>query len=326
MTERQTVPTDEIRSYHGQPILKSPVWTWEIPVYFFTGGLSGASAGLAYLAELRGDERLAHRAWLVALAGVLVSPLLLISDLGRPARFFNMLRMFKVSSPMSVGSWILSVTGMATAVSAAHSLLGVCPRLAKLARPVAALTGLPLSTYTAALIADTAVPAWHEARATLPFLFGAGAGLSADAATMIATPPESAAPARRVAIVGGVAELATKQLVHKMLGEHAEPYRDGAAARFGHASDICIVAGLLWIRRIHLAGRCAQFWGPVAGRGTERPLERVHGGGQLGFGGALRRWSAAASSAREGRRAFVSVVTSCSVVLCGGTQNGHSPT
>ena len=101
----------EIRSYHGQPVIKPPVWTWEIPVYFFTGGVAGASAGLAYLSEVRGNEVLARRAWGAAIAAVAVSPALLVSDLGRPERFLNMLRMFKVTSPMSLGSWSLSASG-----------------------------------------------------------------------------------------------------------------------------------------------------------------------------------------------------------------------
>ena len=103
----------EVRSYHGQPVLKQPVWTWEIPLYFFTGGAAGASAGLAYLGELSGNDELARRAWAVALAGLTVSPALLISDLGRPPRFLNMLRMFKVTSPMSVGTWVLSAAARA---------------------------------------------------------------------------------------------------------------------------------------------------------------------------------------------------------------------
>ncbi|MFL5861345.1 MAG: hypothetical protein ACJ780_11260 [Solirubrobacteraceae bacterium] len=70
----------ETQSYHGQPVIKEPTWTWEIPCYFFTGGLGGASAGLAYLSELRGEDALARRAWATALAGLGVSPLLLISD------------------------------------------------------------------------------------------------------------------------------------------------------------------------------------------------------------------------------------------------------
>jgi formate-dependent nitrite reductase membrane component NrfD len=175
--------------------------------------------------------------------GIGVSPALLISDLGRPARFLNMLRMFKVTSPMSVGSWILSVSGASTAVAAAHSWLGVFPRLSRVARPAAALFGLPLSTYTAALLANTAVPAWHEARRTLPFVFAAGAGLSAGGAAMIATPTSQGAAARRTALAGAVAELAAKELMERRLGEQGRVYRQGAAARFGRITTGCLVAG-----------------------------------------------------------------------------------
>ena len=146
------------RSYYGRPVIKEPVWTPEIPWYLFMGGLGGASAGLAYLAELRGSELLARRAWMIALGGVGSSPLLLISDLGRPERFLNMLRMFKVTSPMSVGSWILAAAGMTIAPSCVHALTGLFPRWARRTRPVAGVLGLPLATYTGALIANTAVP------------------------------------------------------------------------------------------------------------------------------------------------------------------------
>ena len=136
----------EVRTYHGQPVLKEPVWTWEIPCYFFTGGLAGASAGLAYLSELRGNQPLSRRAWALATAGIVVSPALLISDLGRPERFLNMLRMFKATSPMSVGSWILSVSGPATALAAVNAHTGLFPRSAKFAKPTAAFLGLPLAS------------------------------------------------------------------------------------------------------------------------------------------------------------------------------------
>src|SRR5205814_5611211 len=88
----------------GVPVIKEPVWKPEIPFYFYSGGLGGASAGLAALSELAGNRELARRAWVAALAGAGASPALLIADLGVPARFVNMLRMFKVSSPMSMGS------------------------------------------------------------------------------------------------------------------------------------------------------------------------------------------------------------------------------
>src|SRR5437764_7429222 len=137
----------EINTYHGQPVIKEPVWTWEIPTYFFTGGLAGASAGLAYLSELRGNDVLARRAWANALVAVTASPALLTSDLGKPLRFLNMLRMIKVTSPMSLGSWTLLASESTTAVVMANQLTGLFPRASRVARPAAAILGLPLSTY-----------------------------------------------------------------------------------------------------------------------------------------------------------------------------------
>jgi Polysulphide reductase, NrfD len=242
--------SDHARSYHGQPVLKEPIWTWEIPMYFFTGGLAGASAGLAYLSELRGNEVLARRAWAASFGGIAVSPLFLVSDLGRPMRFLNMLRMFKVTSPMSVGSWILSASGATTTVAAVDAWTGLFPRAGRLAKPAAALLGLPLSTYTAALIANTAVPVWHHSRRLLPFVYGSGAALTAGATAAAITPPECAAPARRLSIASAVAEVGVKELMHHRLGEHGEPYTQGAGAKFSHLSRACnlVGAGLMYAR------------------------------------------------------------------------------
>jgi hypothetical protein len=232
-----------IRSYHGQPVLKEPVWSWEIPCYFFAGGTAGASAALAYLSELRGNDVLARRAWATALAGLGVSPALLTSDLGRPARFLNMLRLFKITSPMSVGSWILTASAATTGIAAVNAWTGLFPRSAAAARPAAAVLGLPLSTYTAALLANTAVPAWHHAHRSLPFVFGAGAGLSAGAAVVAATPPRHAAAARRLALGGAACELAAKAVMERRLGPLGEPYREGPASAFGRIAQACIVGG-----------------------------------------------------------------------------------
>jgi polysulfide reductase-like protein len=265
----------ETRSYHDQPVLKEPIWTWEIPFYFYAGGLAGASAGLAALSEARGNQVLARRAWAAALAGVIVSPALLTSDLGRPSRFLNMLRMFKVTSPMSVGSWILTLSGGATTVATANSLLGRFPRLGRLARPAAALLGLPLSTYTGALVANTAVPVWHEARRELPFVFGSGAALSAGAMGVILTPPEHAAPARRLALVGALAEAGLKESMERRLGPHGRPYREGESATFGHLSRGCLAAG-------------AALLGV---RGGHSRLAAAAGGVLLSAGAMSARWS-----------------------------------
>jgi len=234
---------DGIRSYHGQPVLKEPVWTWQIPLYFFAGGLGGASAGLAYLSELRGNPVLARRAWGTALGALAVSPALLTSDLGRPLRFLNMLRLFKVTSPMSVGSWLLFASGLSTGIAAAHAWTGLFPRAAAAARPAAAVLGLPLSTYTAALVANTAVPVWHESRRLLPFVFGAGAALSAGAAATAVTPARHAASARRLALAGAVCEVGGKALMESRLGPLGEPYKKGPASAFGYIGRGCIVSG-----------------------------------------------------------------------------------
>jgi formate-dependent nitrite reductase membrane component NrfD len=246
-----------IRSYHGQPVLKRPVWSWEIPDYFFVGGMAGASAGLAFCSGARGNDVLARRAWTVALAGITVSPALLISDLGRPERFLNMLRMVKVTSPMNVGTWVLSGAGGAITFAAADAWTGRFPRVGRIARPVAALFGLPLSTYTGALLANTAVPVWHEARRTLPFVFGSGAALSAGAAATVFTPVVSASPARRLALGAAVAELATSGVMEVRLGEHGQPYRRGASARFTSLSRACLASGASLLARRGRSSRAA---------------------------------------------------------------------
>ena len=248
-----------VRSYYGQPVIKEPVWTPEIPVYLFTGGLGGASAGLAELARLRGNEELARRAWIAALVGVTASPALLISDLGVPTRFLNMLRMFKVTSPMSVGSWLLSASGLATGVSTAHALTGLFPRAARIARPAAAVLGLPLSTYTAALLSNTAIPVWHEARRLLPFVFAGGAAASADDG-----PEGSLLP---------TAQLVGLQLMEHSLGEAGEPLSSGTAGVLGKlAKGLTLVGGVaigLGARRSRaaaVAGGAAVTAGALAER------------------------------------------------------------
>jgi formate-dependent nitrite reductase membrane component NrfD len=262
------------RSYYGQAVIKEPIWKPEIPWYFFSGGLGGASAGLAYMAGLRGNEELARRAWATALAGIGVSPALLISDLGKPTRFLNMLRMFKVTSPMSVGSWILAASGATTGVAAIHSLTGRFAALAQPARPASALLGLPLASYTGGLIAQTAVPAWHEARRELPALFAAGGAASAGAALTAITPARYARAARRLALVGSAAELAGAVAVEQRLGELGEPYHVGAAGAFGRAARALTAAGAL------LVGARAERSRPAA----------VAGGTMILAGAVCERW------------------------------------
>lgn len=267
-------PEDGHRSYYGRPIIKEPTWEWEIPCYFFTGGLAGASSGLAFLAGLAGNGPLARTARLVALAGAGVSPVLLISDLGKPERFYNMLRVLKPTSPMSVGTWILSFFGPAAGVAAATDLLGVLPRTGRVAGAVAALLGPALATYTAVLVADTSVPVWHGARRELPLVFAGSSAASAGGAALLFVAPDEAGPARRLLVVGALFEVAASEVMKRRLGELSEPYGEGEAGRYEKLATALTVGG---------AAITALL-------GRRRPAAVL--GGILALGGAAaKRWS-----------------------------------
>jgi formate-dependent nitrite reductase membrane component NrfD len=245
--------SEDGRSYYGRPIIKEPVWKPEIPLYFFVGGMAGAADTLALGARLAGNERLRIASLYTAVVVGSVSPYLLIKDLGRPMRFYNMLRVFKVRSPMSVGTWILSVEGAATSVAAGCQLLGVLPRLRTAAQVVAGLVGPAQATYTGALVADSVVPVWHEGRRELPFVFAASSASSAGGTTAALTPPEAAAPARRLALLGGVADLVVKQVMEKRMGKFiAEPYHKGQAGKYSRLATGATLAGTVLMA---LAGR-----------------------------------------------------------------------
>ncbi|HEY2311503.1 MAG TPA: NrfD/PsrC family molybdoenzyme membrane anchor subunit [Gaiellaceae bacterium] len=231
------------RSYYGRPILKEPTWTWEIPTYFFTGGVAGASAVLSTTAQLTGNEKLARTALYIGAAADLVSPALLISDLGRPERFLHMLRVVKVTSPMNIGSWVLLVSGGASNTAAALELVGRLKPVKLLAEGVSTLAGPLLATYTGVLVADTAVPVWHEARRELPWIFGASAAASAGAAASMFVHPRDAGPARRLAVAGVLAEGALMQVMERRLGTIGEVYRQGEAGTFSRAAKGLATAG-----------------------------------------------------------------------------------
>jgi polysulfide reductase-like protein len=260
--ERRMVEPEKPRSYYGRPVVKPPVWKPEIPWYFFFGGLGGGSAALGAVASASGNRELARRAWLAALAGTGVSPVLLALDLGKPSRFVYMLRIFKVTSPMSLGSWILALNGLLTTGAASANLVGVPGRGRRGLEAAAGVAGLPLATYTAALISNTAIPVWSEARAELPFLFAAGAASSAGAAAAALTPARHAGPARRLAIGGVVAELAVEQVMERRLGDLGEPYKQGAPRRYAQAARVLNAAGA-----IALAVRARSRSASLAGAG-----------------------------------------------------------
>ena len=265
----------EMRSYYGRPVLKEPVWQPEIPWYFFTGGLAGGSSVLSLVARMAGNETLARRSLYVGAVADIVSPALLVSDLGRPERFLNMFRVFKVTSPMSVGSWILGVSGGASATAALLEATGRLKAVKLAAEVVSALSGAPLAVYTATLVSDTAIPAWHEARKELPFLFGSSAVASAGAAAAIVVPTAEAGPARRLAVGGVLVENAVFKLMEKRLGMLGEPYSKGESGKYKKVALACTTGGAALL----------------AGPGRKSRLAAAAGGALVLAGEVAVRWS-----------------------------------
>ena len=176
------------KTYYNQPVIKKAHWKWEVVLYFFLGGLAGGSYLAASLADLLGSPRrdapLVRAGRYLSFACIIISPILLIKDLGRPERFLHMLRVLKFRSPMSLGTWGLSLFGMFCGLTAAHQMakdgflnwLPVFPRLfkalpVKIIESIGSFFGLFVASYTGVLLASTAVPVWARARHILGPLF-----------------------------------------------------------------------------------------------------------------------------------------------------------
>lgn len=276
-------------SYYGEPIINPPVWReLDIGGYLFAGGLSGGTALLAAGADLTGRPVLARRARACATGAIAVSLGALVKDLGRPLRFLNMLRVFKPSSPMSIGVWLLVGYAPLTAASAGSGLLGIAPRSGRAAGLLAALLAPGVAGYTAALLADTAVPAWHEAHRELPFVFVASAAAAGSGFALIAAPVAETGPARRLALAGVVGELVAERLLRRRIGIVAEAYEQGVAGRRLRIAQALEAAGAIGVAA--LAGR-------------SRPAAALSGAALLA-GSALTRFgifAAGMASARDPR-------------------------
>ena len=230
--DRLMVPEAEFTSYYGRQILKTPTWkTPDVPLYLFLGGMAGCSAVLAEGAVLTDRPDLEKVARIAAASGAAAGTVALIHDLGRPERFLNMLRVVKPTSPLSVGSVILAPFSALSGAAATSMVTGVLPRLGRLAGVGAAAFGPPLATYTAALFADTAIPAWHEAHRELPFVFAGSGAQAAGGLAMVLVPLDQTQPARRMALIGAAVEIAAAESIIHRRGLVAEPYRTGLPGR-----------------------------------------------------------------------------------------------
>lgn len=303
--EMPMVEDVEFTSYYGRPVVKAPPWGAPIGLYLFVGGLAGASALLGTGAALTGRPLLRRNARLTALAAVAVGTPALIEDLGRPERFLHMLRVLKPTSPMSLGTWILS--GFATGAGATAALevdrmtgerlpLGPLRPLLRAAEvPAAAVStvlGAPLAAYTAVLLGDTSVPTWHAARRGLPFVFVSSATIAASGVALLTTPVAQTRPARVLAVLGVAGDVIgmhlTKASMHPL---EAEPLEEGEPGR-----------KLRWAERLAVAGGIGTLLG-----GRNRWIAAASGAA-LAAASALTRFGvleAGIESVKDPRRVLV---------------------
>lgn len=255
--EMPVVPDAEFASYYGRPVVKAPPWETDVAAYLFLGGLAGGSALLAAGAELTGRDLLRRSSRFAAIGAAGLGAAALVRDLGRPERFLNMLRTIKLTSPMSVGSWILAgfsgCAGLAAADEADRATGGRLPlgRLRTLLRGAGTAGGIgagllapPLAAYTAVLLSDTAVPTWNEAREELPFVFVGSASLAAGGLAMITTPTAQTGPARALAVAGVAGELAASEVMERRMDPTvAETLHQGRAGTMLRVSKALAASG-----------------------------------------------------------------------------------
>ena len=253
-TEELRESTSDRATYYGLPVLKEHVWKPAVPAYFYVGGLAGASAALGAAALCSGSPRLrglSRRTRAIAAGGAIVSAALLIEDLGRPSRFFNMLRVFRPTSPMSVGSWLLTAFGGLSTVAALlrDRRTGALAQLGNAASLGAGVLGVPLAGYTAVLLSNTAVPVWQGARTALPALFMSSAVTSAACALdLCALNAAERRVVKRFGIAGKAAELICTEAVERELSRPApivaEPLRHGKSGALWTAAKLLVGASL----------------------------------------------------------------------------------
>lgn len=269
------VPDAEFTSYYGRPILKASPWEADIPAYLFMGGVAAGSSLLAAGADLSGRPALRRTGRVGSIVALSASMVALVHDLGRPERFYNMLRVAKPTSPMSMGTWILSAygpfAGLAFASEAGPLLPGrlregpVGQLLALAGRPaglVAAVIAPAVASYTAVLLSDTATPTWHDAHEHLPFVFVGSASAASGGLGMIGSPVAQAGPARRLAVGGALLELAVDHRMEKAMGITAEPLHQGTPGRLMRLSKALTLAGTAGTL---LVGRRSRFGAALSG-------------------------------------------------------------
>jgi hypothetical protein len=292
---------------HG-PVMKPPVWTWEVPLYFWFGGIASGAAFASLACDLSGDHRSAVWARRVALGALVPSPVLLVADLGRPERFVNMLRVFKPRSPMNMGAWALTLFGAIATAAVGADVLGR-RRTARVVGGANAVVGGYLGSYAGVLLSTTAVPVWARSHLFLGPIFVATATATGAAATRfvlaaagLPDPHPTRLALERAESGAIVAESILAEVNRRRLGRLAEGLEQGRPGRFFKAAQTLVAAGLATraVRRgqwreparyagsacFLIAGLCFRYGWMTAGPPSARDDEAV---ARMARGRALRR-------------------------------------
>jgi formate-dependent nitrite reductase membrane component NrfD len=250
--EQLPVPNPNDPTYYDRPMLKEPVWKPYIPLYFYIGGAAGASLALGAAAQLDGSRKLdgmIRRAHWIGIAGSTIGAALLIADLGRPIRFLYMLRVFRPTSPMNMGVWILAATPPAAITAGLLTRRNAALReIGEAAGYVAGVCGLGLATYTGVLLAGSAVPIWQESRKVLPVLFGASAVAAASSLLdLLHEDRRACAITRKYGIIGRAAELAAGAVLERQISRVpavARPLKSGFTSVLWRGAAVLTAASL----------------------------------------------------------------------------------
>lgn len=285
-------PSQSDPTYYDRPMLKHPVWKPYIPTYYFLGGASGAALALGAAAQLEGSERtsgLVRSAHWVGIIGSSLGSVFLVLDLGRPTRFLNMMRVFRPTSPMNMGAWILAVTAPAGIAAGLFARTRMFRTLGEIAGYTAGVFGLGLCTYTGVLVANSAVPVWQEGRRVLPILFGASA-ISAAGGIIGMFPglnPEEVRIARTFTAIGAMAEVTCSKLMERDVSrveQVGRPLQQGLSGALWKTAGVLSAAALgvtLFPGRSH---RKRALAGALAALGSFTLRFAVHYAGEASAG------------------------------------------
>ncbi len=251
---------EKTSTYYNLPLIKKAHWGWEIYLYFYLGGIAGGSylvATLADLLSLKKAKNLIRSGRYLSLVCIVLSPILLIKDLGKPMRFHHMLRVLKFRSAMSLGTWGLSTFGMLCGLTAARQMaedglltwLPLLPRLLKIVpvkvvEAVGAVAGLFVASYTGVLLSSTAVPIWARAKHVLAPLFLSSAlstglaSLSLILALKGGDEQETLERLERAELVAMTSELGLLASLPRVLGPLGEPLFKGKLGTLFKAGTI----------------------------------------------------------------------------------------